>query len=305
MHYNACTLPRPELKAKSPDGRSKRNCLRDRIEGGTAVNFNERYGPWAIIAGASEGIGRSFARKVAAHGISCILIANGGPLEEAAEQIRAESDVECITAKIDLAALGALDQIVAAVGNREIGLYVANAGGNASPNLFHDCDFQTWLNLTHLNVVTTMHACHHFGGLMKARRHGGLLIVNSGACYGGGSYLAVYSAAKAFLLNFSEALWAELEPNGVDVLSIVLDRTDTPNFRRMQARLGQPMPTDIASPDDVAETGLTHLRNGPLHNFGFADDEAGPGRQSAAARRKRVGAMSASTMKLYGKTEAQ
>jgi short-subunit dehydrogenase len=269
------------------------------------VNFNERYGPWAIIAGASEGTGRSFARKVAARGVSCILIANDGPLEEVAEEIHAESGIECITAKIDLAAPDAIDHILSAVGNREIGLYVANAGGDASASRFHDRDFQTWLNLTHLNVVTTMHACHHFGGLMMDRHHGGLLIVNSGACYGGGSYLAVYSAAKAFLLNFCEALWAELSPAGVDVLSIVLDKTDTPNFRRLQAKIGQPMPTDIASPDDVAEMGLTHLGDGPLYNFGLADDEAGQGWQSASARRKRVEAMSASIMRLYGKTEAK
>ena len=269
------------------------------------MNFNERYGPWAIIAGASEGTGRSFARKVAARGVSCILIAHDGPLEEVAEEIRAESGIECITAKIDLAAPDAFDRILAAVGNREIGLYVANAGGDASASRFHHRDFQTWLSLTHLNVVTTMHACHHFGGLMMGRHHGGLLVVNSGACYGGGSYLAVYSAAKAFLLNFCEALWAELSPTGVDVLSIVLDRTDTPNFRRLQAKIGQPMPTDIASPDDVAEMGLTHLGHGPLHNFGLADDEAGPGWHSASARRERVKAMSASTMRLYGKTEAQ
>jgi short-subunit dehydrogenase len=268
------------------------------------VNFKERYGPWAIIAGASEGTGRSFARKVAARGVPCILIANGGPLEAVAEEIRSESNVECITANIDLSAIDALDRIVMIVEKRAVGLYVANAGGDPNASRFLDRDFQTWLSLTHLNVVTTMHACHHFGQLMQERQRGGLLIVNSGACYGGGSYLAVYTAVKGFLLNFCEGLWAELRPAGVDVLSIVLDKTDTPNFRRLQAKIGQPMPTDIASPDDVAEIGLARLRYGPLHNFGLADDEARPGGVSASARRDRVEAMSASIMKLYGKTDS-
>src|SRR5579863_3736540 len=95
------------------------------------MDFAERYGPWAVIAGASEGTGRSFARQIAAQGVSCILIAKGGPLEEVAEEIRVESGVECVTARIDLASPTAAEQIVLATGQHDVGLYVANAGGDA------------------------------------------------------------------------------------------------------------------------------------------------------------------------------
>src|ERR1700741_4288168 len=94
------------------------------------MSFRERYGPWAIIAGASEGVGRSVARAIAANGLNCILLANSGPLEEAAAEIATDYGVECRTARVDLAGSSALVEIVPAVGPREIGLYVANAGAD-------------------------------------------------------------------------------------------------------------------------------------------------------------------------------
>jgi len=265
------------------------------------MDFKERYGPWAIVAGASEGIGRSFAKQIAAQGVSCILIANAGQLEEVAAEIRAESGVECITAAIDLSAQDALDRIIAAAGTREVGLYVAVAGGDAASERFLDADIMAWVRLTNVNVMMTIQACHHFGRLMRERGRGGLLTVNSGACYGGGSYLAIYTACKAYLLNFAESLWAESRKSGVDVLTIVLDKTDTPNFRRMLEKLGQPWPSDVAQPDEVARVGLERLPHGPIHNWGLTDDEPGLGWASASDRRQRVVAMSDTVEKLYGK----
>jgi short-subunit dehydrogenase len=114
------------------------------------------------------------------------------------------------------------------------------------------------------------------------------LLVNSGACYGGASFLAAYSASKAFVLNFGEGLWAELRPHGVDVLNLVLGMTDTPAFRALLAEKGMPVPENIASAVDVARAGLERLPNGPIHNWGFADDVAGFAPSSAAGRRERI-----------------
>ena len=99
--------------------------------------FAERYGPWAIVAGASEGVGRELARRVAANGVNCILVARReAPLAELAELIRAESGVECIPASIDLAAPDAFDRILATVGSREVGLYISNAGADPMGRIF-------------------------------------------------------------------------------------------------------------------------------------------------------------------------
>lgn len=87
---------------------------------------------------------------------------------------------------------------------------------------------------------------------------------------------------------FGEALWAELRPHGVDVLNLVLGRTDTPEFRRLLAEKGMPVPDNIASSNEVARIGLQRLPHGPVYNWGQADDAAGFAPNSAAARRERI-----------------
>jgi short-subunit dehydrogenase len=261
--------------------------------------FREQYGPWAIVAGASEGTGRSFALQLAERGLSLILIALDGPLDEVADEARARG-VEVVTARIDLSRADAMDHICEAAGGREIGLYVANAGGDANASRYLDHDVNAWVALAHVNMITTMKAGHYFGRRMRARGRGGLLIVNSGGCYGGGSFLVTYNACKAFLLNFAEGLWAELRPHGVDVLSIQLNVTDTPNLRRILAKTGMPLPMEMASPDDVVAMALERLPHGPVHNWGALDDEPGFAPCSAAERRERVLAMDAASARMYG-----
>jgi short-subunit dehydrogenase len=268
------------------------------------MDFASRYGPWAIIAGASEGIGRSFARSIARRGVSCILVALDGPLDEVAEEVRA-CGVEALTARIDLAAPDAFERIAEAAEDKEVGLYVANAGGDANASRYLDIEAEAWLRLARVNIMTTMQACHHFGGQMRERKRGGLLIVNSGGCYGGGGFLVTYNAAKAFLLNFAEGLWSELRKHGVDVLTIALNVTDTPNLRRILAKTGAALPEGAASPDEVAEVALAQLANGPVQNWGLAEDEPGFAGFSAAERRARVLAMDEGGSMLYEKLTEQ
>lgn len=268
------------------------------------MEFRDRYGPWAIVAGASEGIGRSFALSLADRGVSSILVALDGPLDEVAVEVRARG-ADAVAARIDLAALDAFARIAEAAGEREIGLYVANAGGDANASRYLDIDAEAWLRLARVNIMTTMAACHHFGQQMRVKKRGGLLIVNSGGCYGGGSFLVTYNAAKAFLLNFAEGLWAELEPHGVDVLTIALNVTDTPNLRRILAKTGAAVPEDAASPGEVAEVALGLLGSGPVQNWGLAENDASFG-ASAAERRARVLAMDVGSARIYGEmTEEQ
>lgn len=265
------------------------------------MSFVEQYGPWAIVAGASEGTGRSFARKLAARGLNCILIARReGPLTELAAQIRAESEVECITASIDLAQPDAFDRIAKVVGEREIGLFIGNAGADPNGARFLDKDVSAWIDLINRNIVTSVRCCHHFGAKMRERGRGGLLLVGSGACYGGGANMATYTGVKAFDLCFAEGLWAELQPHGVDVLYLVMTTTDTPALRDLLRRSGMSIPQRIASPDDVAEMGLTRLSQGPVQNFGLRDDEAGFAITSAAQRRVRVQTITAASKSVFG-----
>jgi short-subunit dehydrogenase len=132
----------------------------------------------------------------------------------------------------------ALDQIVTATGSGEIGLYVSNAGTDYFGKPFLDSPLAGWLDMIAVNTSTMVQAARHFGGLMRTRGRGGLLMVNSGACYMGGGRLAIYTACKGFQLNFCQSLGTELRPHGVDVLSLVLGKTDTPNYDALQVKNG-------------------------------------------------------------------
>ncbi len=269
------------------------------------MSFVERYGPWAIIAGASEGTGRAFARQRAAQGLNCILIARRqAPLEALAATLRADYGVDIVTASIDLARPDAFERIAAAAGDREIGLYISNAGADSNGSFFLDKDIQSWVDLVNRNILTALRCCHYFGGPMRARGHGGILLVGSGACYGSGPNLATYSGAKAFDLCFAEGLWAELAPAGVDVLYLAMSTTDTPALRALLAEKGVPPPANLASPEDVARLGLERLPHGPVQNWGLRDDEAGFGTSSAAQRRARVNMIAEASKSVFGGKKA-
>lgn len=252
------------------------------------MTFAQRYGPWALITGASEGTGRAFAKRLAAEGVNCILVARReGPLAQTAEEIRA-AGVECVTASVDLAAPDASDRIREAVGSREVGLLISNAGADMHGANFLDRKADDWAPLVDMNVGATMRNCHHFGGLMRDRGRGGIILLGSGVCYGGLSGYSVYAGVKAFALCFGEGLWAELRHHGVDVLNLILGQTDTPAYRGFLERHGQSLPQGTASPDDVAEVGLARLSQGPIYNWGQEDDVAGLAPNSPAARRARI-----------------
>ena len=265
------------------------------------MTFAERYGPWAVIAGASEGTGRAFAFKLAREGLDCVLIARREePLRALAAEIESETGRACITRSVDLAHPDACDRVIEAAGSRDVGLYISNAGADPNGAQFLEKDLESWIELVNRNVVTTMRCCHHFGNAMRARGRGGIILVGSGACYSGGSNMAVYSATKAFDLCLGEGLWAEYRHFGVHVLNLILGRTDTPALRQLLARNGLPVPADLASPEEVAEVGLARLPFGPIHNWGLRDDEAGYAPNSAAARRERILTIERMSQQIFG-----
>lgn len=228
-----------------------------------------RYGPWAIILGASDGTGAAFARHIAAAGVHCILVARRPePLAELAAALTRDHGVECVTAQVDLAAVDACAQVVAAAGEREVGLLVTNAGADPNGALFLEKPVADWETLLAVNITNTLRCCHHFGGVMCGRRRGGLLLVGSGACRGGAARLATYSGAKAFVRCFAESLWQEFKVHNVDVLHLELTTTDTPAFRKLLKDKGREPLRGLTSPEDVARVGLARLASGPNYFWG-------------------------------------
>jgi short-subunit dehydrogenase len=230
------------------------------------------YGPWAVIAGASEGVGASFAHKLAAAGLNLVLIARKpAGLEDLAAKVRAESGVEVRALPMDLTSADMLDRIRAVTDDVEVGLLVYNAGANQGMDRFFDAPLEAALRVVRLNPLGQVQLAHHFGSKMAARGRGGIILVGSLAGSAGATPLAAYCASKSFTQGLAEGLWSELEPRGVHVLYEVLGAVDTPN-RARQANTSVAKPRDpddpnqiVFPPDEVAQGAIDNLPNGPVH----------------------------------------
>jgi len=250
-----------------------------------------KYGPWGIIAGGSDGVGLAFAHAMASEGINVVLVARRpAPLEAAADEIRARYAVHVRTVTLDLSVPEAPAALEKATAGLETGLFVYNAGADDSTTAFLGKPLDAHLSMVRRNCASVLEAAHRFGAPMVARGRGALILVTSGAAWAGGATLATYGATKAFSLILAESLWAEWRASGVDVLALVLGRTDTPSLRRLLDATGQPY-GDLASPDDVAREALNHITDGPTWAYGRANP-AGGSPFGALSRREAVLAMS-------------
>jgi short-subunit dehydrogenase len=260
----------------------------------------ERYGPWAIVAGASEGIGAAFSRRFAERGIDLVLVARReAPLVGLADAIGDTYGVATRALSLDLSAVGAEQALFEATHDVDVGMLVYNAGGDDNGDVhFLDVDADVWAAMVRRNCHVPMVAAHHYGSRMVERGRGGLLLVSSGAAWAGGARLAPYGATKAFDLVLGEALWAEWREHGVDVLSLVVNATDTPAIRRLMVAHGTEL-DHLDDPDDVARQGLEHLDDGPTWDVGSADG-GGPSPVGALSRRDAVLLYSAGTEAMFG-----
>ncbi|MCV7283286.1 SDR family NAD(P)-dependent oxidoreductase [Mycolicibacterium flavescens] len=221
------------------------------------------YGPFAVIAGGSEGVGAEFARQLADAGIHLVLIARKpGPLEATAEACRG-TGVEARTLALDLTSPDALAQVSAITADVEVGLLVYNAGANTCSEHFLDAPLDDFQRVVDLNIGTMLAMVQHFGRPMRDRRRGGILMVGSMAGYLGSMRHTVYSGVKAFGRMFAESLWLELREYDVHVLELVLGVTRTPAMQRVGLNFDVPG-MRVAEPADVAREGLQQLANGPV-----------------------------------------
>ena len=231
--------------------------------------FVERYGPWALVVGASEGVGATFARAVAERGVDVVLVARRqAVLDDVAAEISAATGVRTRTVAVDLTEPEATDVIAAATSDVEIGtlLYCAGADPNYAPFLSQSADDA--VAMVQRNCTAPLRLCHHFAAPMQGRGRGAIVLVSSGAGLVGGPNMVAYGATKAFDMVMAEALWAELHGHGVDVLGLVLGLTDTPALRRLLLQRGQIQALDdpipgAATADHVVATALANLVEGP------------------------------------------
>jgi len=221
------------------------------------------YGPWAVIAGGSEGVGSALADSLAQAGINVVLIARkSDPLEETANKARAHG-VQVRTLSLDLLLPDAVAQIRQVTDDLEIGLLIFNAGANSYGHEFVTSELDKVQGVIDLNITRQLELAQHFGAKMKERGRGGIMLLGSLAGYLGSEQQSIYGAAKAFSRVFAEGLWLELKPFGVHVVELVLGVTRTPAMERAGLRFDIPG-LNVAEAEDVAREGLDHLADGPV-----------------------------------------
>ena len=181
--------------------------------------FAKRYGPWAVVTGASDGIGRAIAARLAADGVNLVLVARRGPaLRALADSLSSARAIDTRVVETDLArpeAAGALD---AATADLDVGLLVAAAGfGTAGPLV--EAQLPAELEMIDVNCRAVVELSVLFGRRFVRRGRGGVVLMSSLLAFQGVPRAANYAATKAFVQVFAEGLRRELAPLGVDVLA--------------------------------------------------------------------------------------
>jgi short-subunit dehydrogenase len=219
------------------------------------------FGPWAIVTGASSGMGKEFARQLAASGLHLVLVARRlTTLEEIGHSLSTAFGVQYRAVGLDLTSDDFLGKMEEATHDLDIGLVVSNAGVTRTGD-FLTMDDQVWQQSLRLNVKAHLDLAHHFGPRLAQRGRGGLLLLASTGGLQGIPFNAEYAAAKAYVLSLGEALHTEFQKVGVHVTVLLPGATDTPMLTASGID-----PADLPgimkpmSPGQCAAEGLAALR---------------------------------------------
>jgi short-subunit dehydrogenase len=242
--------------------------------------FKDTYGPWALIAGASMGIGAAFSHEAAARGLNVVMLARGADqLERTASEVRDRHGAEVRTLRADLADPEIGHVAAAATDDLEIGLFVYNAT-IAPAGRFVEVPLDVQLASVAVNCATPTILCNLLAPKMIDRGRGGIGVVSSMGGTQGAVNFGTYGAGKAYEWILSETLWAELGDHGVHVNNIFVGATSSPNYNAFQATLDPELcgkgdtddPLDRArwrlmhpnTPEEVASALYDQMADGPV-----------------------------------------
>jgi len=225
--------------------------------------FQRKYGPWAVVAGASEGLGAAYAEALARRGLNLVLVARRPDvLRELAAHLTREYKIEVRTLVLDLAQPESAGRIVRETEKLQVGLLVYNAAFSAV-GPFLDRPLDDHLKEVDTNVRTPLGLVEAFGKRMLAAGHGGIILMTSLSAFQGSAYISTYSATKAFNLVLAEGLWEEWRRGGVDVLACVAGATRTPNYLASSPQRTGGLGDATLAPQVVAAEALQALGRQP------------------------------------------
>jgi uncharacterized protein len=181
--------------------------------------LKNKYGQWAIITGASSGIGLELATQLASAGFNLIINSRHlGKLQEVERQLKSSSEAEIKIVAADLSEADGLDKIILSTQGLDVGLLVLSAGFGTSGN-FIDGSLHSEINMLKVNCEAVLFLTHYYSQHFVQQKRGGIILMSSMVAFQGTPYAANYAATKAYVQSFAEGLAVELKPKGVDVLA--------------------------------------------------------------------------------------
>ena len=222
--------------------------------------FKEKYGPYALVAGGSDGLGYAFAESIARRGLNLVLIARQNErLEAAAARLEETYQIDVISIAADMADYENVKETISAL-EVSIGLLVYNAAF-APIGLFENASDENLALAASVNVTTPLLLTKFLSESMIRQKRGGIVLMSSLAGAQGSPNLAAYAATKSFSAILAEGLWQELKPHGIDVLACCAGAILTPGYQ--QAGKTKPAPGTMTA-NKVAEKTLNALGRGPI-----------------------------------------
>ncbi|HEY2227900.1 MAG TPA: SDR family NAD(P)-dependent oxidoreductase [Xanthobacteraceae bacterium] len=219
---------------------------------------SKRFGPWALITGASSGIGREFARQIAASHINVVLVARRqGLLDVLGVELSRDFGVKHRVTVADLSVEGFITGLAEATRDLDVGLVISNAG-SANPGRFTDKDREELAMTLRLSALAHAELALHFGRKLAKRGSGGILLVGAMGADTGAPFMAHDGGAKAYVQSLGLALHEEFKPGGVYVTVLPPGPTDTPVLAKFRLD-PKTMPMKPMQVDQAVTEGLNAL----------------------------------------------
>lgn len=263
------------------------------------MSFKMKYGEWALIAGASEGLGAAYAHYLAAEGLNLVMVARRtAPLEELAALLGAKHKIQTVCISCDLALPDAANQLINSLQGHEIDVLVYNAALSYIGPFESDTPEHN-RQIAQANMLTPMNLVHLFAVPMLKKGKGAVILMASLAGFQGSGFLAAYAASKAFNRVFAESLWYEWKDRGVDVIACCAGATATPNFINTKPDKADFFAPRVQSPEEVVRECFEQLGKGPSFVTGTGNKLASFVMQRLIPRKLAITIMGDTTRKMY------
>jgi hypothetical protein len=262
-------------------------------------SLKEKYGPTALVAGASEGIGAAFATCLAEEGMDLVLIARREvPLQQFAASLEKRYAVRTFCIACDLSSENATRQVEEALSGLEINFLVYNAAlSYIGPFIKNSAENHRLM--AQANMLTPLDMLHTLGGKMLAKRCGGIVLMASLAGFQGSGFLSMYAATKAFNRIMAESLWYEWKDSGVDILACCAGATSTLNFIETQPEKASFLAPRVLKPKEVAKECLERIGCQPSFITGRGNRIASFFIQKIFPRKTAITIMGDTTRRMY------